>query len=257
MLAEVELDTYLDEIRKEVCSRCVERPEGGPPCQPLGKMCGVELHLPRLVEAVHEIKSELIGPYLDNNRKKICEGCAFLNSDHCPCPMDTLAVLVVEAIEAVDKRWEGPINEVRPVPAAPADLDGVFRAYQKATGTWTGCDWDADFLVAGVNLNGWAACDAEAVALSTANDQERQTWAAAAKWLRQMEHRAEQAQAQATRAMAAANFGRWAQAVDHARRAWAVEFATGRPLRHEPPTWRRLYEVMKGAAQAQAAPEVE
>ena len=32
MVAECELAEYLDEIRREVCSRCVERPPGGPPC---------------------------------------------------------------------------------------------------------------------------------------------------------------------------------------------------------------------------------
>ncbi len=252
MLAEIELDEYLEEIRQEVCSRCVERPAGGPPCLPLGKMCGVELHLPKLVEAVREIKSELMGPYLDNTRKKICEGCAFLHSDHCPCPMDHLAVLVVEAVEAVDRRREGLFQEVKLVPWR-TDLEDVQRAYQKAAGTWTGCDWNTD-LGTGVNLNGWTARDAEALALSAPDDKERQAWAAAAKWLRQVEHRAEQAEALATRAMAAANFGRWPDAVEHARRAWALEFATGRALCHEPPTWRRLYEVIKGAARAHTSP---
>ena len=52
MIAETDLHEYLDEIRQEVCSRCVERPLGGPPCGPLGKPCGVELHLAGLVEAV-------------------------------------------------------------------------------------------------------------------------------------------------------------------------------------------------------------
>ncbi len=248
MLAEVEMDVYLEEIRREVCSRCVERPAGGPPCLPLGKVCGVELHLAKLVEAVHEVKSELIDPYLDNNRKKVCEGCTFLHSDHCPCPMDTLAVLVVEAVEAVDQRLEGLFSAVGRAPSR-ADLDEVRRAYLKATGTWTGCDWDTD-LGHEVNLNGWTARAAEAQALEAPGDRERQVWAAAAMWLRQIEHRAEQAEAQATRAMAAANFGRWPEAVEHARRAWALEFATGRPLHHELPAWCRLYEVMKAAARA-------
>ena len=41
----IERGEYLAEIRKQVCSRCVERPPGGPPCAPLGKQCGVEMHL--------------------------------------------------------------------------------------------------------------------------------------------------------------------------------------------------------------------
>jgi hypothetical protein len=104
MLTEAELSEYLDEIRRQVCSRCIERPPGGPPCAPLGKQCGVEVHLPQLIEAIHEVRSGLIEPYLGNNRRKICEHCAALHSDLCPCPMDYLAVLVVQAVETVDKR---------------------------------------------------------------------------------------------------------------------------------------------------------
>lgn len=104
MIAEADLQEYLEEIRHEVCSRCVERPPGGPPCAPLGKVCGVELHLPELVEAVREVHSEWMTPYLDSTRQKVCRSCAYLHHDCCPCPMDSLAVLVVQAIEIVDER---------------------------------------------------------------------------------------------------------------------------------------------------------
>jgi hypothetical protein len=95
---------YLAEIRDHVCSRCVERPEGGPPCAPLGKICGIELHLPELIESVRGVQSHRLDPYLERNRAGICSHCAFLHSAICPCPMDYLAALVVEAIEAVDER---------------------------------------------------------------------------------------------------------------------------------------------------------
>jgi hypothetical protein len=104
MNAEADLQDYLEEIRQDVCDRCVERPEGGPPCAPLGKLCGVELHLPQLVAAVREVHSGWMAPYLDNNRKKVCDRCPYLRHDCCPCPMDSLALLIVQAIEAVDER---------------------------------------------------------------------------------------------------------------------------------------------------------
>jgi len=106
VVEETELADYLDEIRREVCSRCVERPPGGPPCAPLGKECGIELHLPELIDAVHRVQSDSIVPYLLNNRHKICEHCALLHSSGCPCPMDYLAMLLVEAVETVDRRRE-------------------------------------------------------------------------------------------------------------------------------------------------------
>lgn len=109
MVTDIERAAYLDEIRREVCARCVEKPYGGPPCGPLGKSCGVELHLDELVDSVHRVKSNRIDPYLAHNRGAICEKCAFLHSSCCPCPMDSLAVLLVEAVEAVDERRREPV----------------------------------------------------------------------------------------------------------------------------------------------------
>jgi hypothetical protein len=72
----------------------------------LGKNCGIESHLPELIDAVHQVQSASIVPYLLNNRHKICEHCALLHSSGCPCPMDYLAVLLVQAVETVDQRRE-------------------------------------------------------------------------------------------------------------------------------------------------------
>jgi len=106
MLTENQLAEYRNEIRDQVCSRCIERPPGGPPCLPLGKHCGIELHLPQLIDSIHQVHSDSISPYLEHNRKQVCEGCAFLHSSICPCPMDYLSVLLVQAVETVDKRHE-------------------------------------------------------------------------------------------------------------------------------------------------------
>jgi hypothetical protein len=104
MLSETLIQEYLDEIRKQVCSRCVERPDGGPPCAPLGKECGIEMHLPQLIDSIHEVKSGSIRPYLDHNHETICKSCVLLNTEVCPCPLHYLAVLTVEAVETVDER---------------------------------------------------------------------------------------------------------------------------------------------------------
>ena len=104
MIAVAEQQEYLDEIRNQVCSVCIERPPGGPPCAPLGKDCGIEMHLPQLIDSIHEVGSPSIGPYLEHNRRRVCEGCALLHSSACACPMDYLAVLLVQAVETVDMR---------------------------------------------------------------------------------------------------------------------------------------------------------
>ena len=51
-----ELEEYLNEIRQQVCTHCIDRPPGGPPCAPLGKVCGIELNLERLVDAVRSVR---------------------------------------------------------------------------------------------------------------------------------------------------------------------------------------------------------
>ncbi len=251
MIAEADLQEYLDEIREEVCSRCVEQPLGGPPCAPLGKVCGVEMHLPRLIEAVHEVHSEWMSPYLEGTRQKVCQSCIFLHHDCCPCPMDSLATLVVQAIEAVDARHQrqrrGQTLVANLPPAEEPGIEGVLRAYTEAAGTWSYCDWPTVFGPAGLNLRGVHAADAEALAVEYAGAEAGGDWAEAANWLHEVEQRAQQAEREASLAVAAANAGVWKEAVEHARKAWALEFYTGRPLRRTPHTWQRLYRAVKAA----------
>ncbi len=113
MYTEAELQEYLDEIRREVCSRCVQRPPGGPPCAPLGTRCGIELNLPLYVQAVHEVESHLIEPYLDIIHQRVCSQCPQHDGAGCPCTLDYLPVLVVQAIESVDARRQVGISPVQ------------------------------------------------------------------------------------------------------------------------------------------------
>jgi hypothetical protein len=112
MISEADLAEYLDEIRKQVCSKCVERPPGGPPCAPVGKQCGIEMHLPELIEAIRQIKSDSIVPYLENNQQRVCDHCSHLHESMCPCPMKYLAVLIVPAVETVDLRRQEQMQAI-------------------------------------------------------------------------------------------------------------------------------------------------
>ena len=60
--------------------------------------------LPSSEKRSERVKSNRIDPYLAHNRGAICEKCAFLHSSCCPCPMDSLAVLLGEVVEVVDER---------------------------------------------------------------------------------------------------------------------------------------------------------
>ena len=252
-LAETDLKEYLAEIREHVCSRCVERPPEGPPCGPAGKECGVEMHLAKLVDSIHDVESPLMAPYLEHNRKDICGNCALLHSSICPCPMDYLAELIVEAVERVDlSRPQGNHGResLTSSEGEPSGIVDIQRIYEEAQGTWTGCDWATHFGKTGLDLNGWTATQAETRARETEHTL-AEDWRSAARWLGYVEIHARQAENEAREAVAAAQAGSWRDARHHAVRAWALEFATGRPLRHGfPVAWQRLRQVTEEAAGA-------
>jgi hypothetical protein len=104
MNVEPDLEEYLDEIREHVCSRCIERPPGGPPCAPVGKRCGIELNLKPLVDAVHTVGNDSLDPYIEAFHDDVCAHCANQPTNQCPCPLEYLLLLAVEAIETVDER---------------------------------------------------------------------------------------------------------------------------------------------------------
>lgn len=253
MLTETDLAEYLAEIREEVCSRCVERPEGGPPCAPAGKSCGVEMHLPQLIDSIRGVHSPSIGPYLEANRSQICPLCPLLHTSNCPCPMDYLAVLLVQAVETVDARRarrERVKQLIAPLGVDKASMDEVARAYEAAAGQWTGCDWPTCFGKSGLDLRGLSSADAELRASAAPGAEEAEEWRVAATWLARWEQAAVDAEAEATLAVAEASAGHWGGAVEHARRARAIEFCTGRPIRIDSFTWEPLHEAIERTARA-------
>ena len=130
MVTASEAENYLARIREMVCSRCVERPPGGPPCAPLGKQCGIEMHLPQLIDSIHQVHSGSIAPYLETNQQQVCAHCPLLHSDVCPCPMERLVVLVVEAVEEVDE--DGQRQPHHGDPVVVHFLSGHDRQIEKA-----------------------------------------------------------------------------------------------------------------------------
>jgi hypothetical protein len=104
MQTQATLDEYLAEIRQQVCSRCIERPPGGPPCGPHGKRCGIELHLAEIADVAHAASSRAMDPYIEHFHGDVCAHCAARDSRQCPCPLNSLLLLAIEAVETVDER---------------------------------------------------------------------------------------------------------------------------------------------------------
>ena len=104
MLSNAEHEEYLAELRSQVCSRCVERGPDCPPCAPHGNPCGIEAHLSELVELCRTTDSSQMDTYIDKLHDLICPTCEYKDSSACPCPLDYLLQLAVEAVETVERR---------------------------------------------------------------------------------------------------------------------------------------------------------
>ena len=104
MPAEDEYDEFLEALRQDVCSRCIVRGPNCPPCAPHGKGCGIERHIPQLVEICRTTNSVLIDPYIQKLHDQICIDCEFRDKPECPCPLDYLLQLAVETVERVQRR---------------------------------------------------------------------------------------------------------------------------------------------------------
>lgn len=253
MLTAAELQEYLAEIRQQVCAHCVERPPEGPPCYPHGKVCGIELHLPHLIEAIQDIRSGWIRPYLDHNRDVICGECAFQRSSCCPCPMDELIYLVVNAVETVDERRAERQQEppcVGDMTVNEPEIEAIEQCYREATGQWTGCDWPMKIGPSGLDVEGMTAAQARARVVEGGG----QEWDLAATWLTRVEGYAREAERQAAAALAAARDGNWPVAARHAEKAWALEFCTGRMIRGKRGvTWNAFHQMMQEAFRVHGA----
>jgi hypothetical protein len=254
MLTTSELNEYMAEIRSHVCTNCVERRAGGPPCEPLGKLCGVEQHLAPLIDAIHSVRSESVVPYRDASRRQICDHCTFRHSSVCPCPMDYLHVLIVQAVEAVDARHERlavgrqRLAGLGASAAVSPSVAEIRLLYEKSTGVWTGCDWPTELGKSRLDLNGWTAERARKKETAVMGADQESDWHAAADWLAKVEQVAQHAEEQAALAVRAASAGEWREALEYAREALASEFATGRAVRRgSTMTWHRLFLTVEAA----------
>jgi hypothetical protein len=109
-----EYGEYVAELRERVCSRCIVRQSGTPPCAPHGIACGIELHVPELVRICRTTDSALMDTYIEKLHDEICAECDYRTAPVCPCPLDYLLQLAVEAVEDVESRRAGRQCEQNP-----------------------------------------------------------------------------------------------------------------------------------------------
>jgi hypothetical protein len=104
------LDGYQRTIMERICGVCVDRNADGSCGLDPRLACQVEQHLPELLKLVSGVTSDRIGDYVERVRRNVCTICDQGNADACEvrsqvdCALDRYLVLVVEAIEEVERR---------------------------------------------------------------------------------------------------------------------------------------------------------
>lgn len=120
-------------------------------------------------------------------------------------------------------------------------LEAVEWAYDRAHGTWTGCDWPTSFGDTGLDLNGMTSHQALLMSRATAG-VEAADWREAVHWLRLVEADAEAAEEAARWAVECAARGDLAAARRDAQTACDLE------ARYHPrPVWCELSDALDAA----------
>jgi hypothetical protein len=103
------MQRYIDAIRKNVCSICVDSTDEGECTLSTKELCAVEYYFPKILEVVHSIDSEDLEVYHEKLKDTICAECAASgDKDHCylrddaNCSLDRYFSIIVETIKKVD-----------------------------------------------------------------------------------------------------------------------------------------------------------
>jgi hypothetical protein len=107
---------YREAIRRRVCAICLDGAENGT-CGLSGPIpCGIDEHIPRLVDAILEVRSRQDDAYAAAVEAKVCSRCSqrdglglcrLRRDGH--CTVSVYLPLVIEAIDEVERRHEiGP-----------------------------------------------------------------------------------------------------------------------------------------------------
>ena len=102
------MEKYLDAIRKNVCSICVDSDENGECRLTEKELCAVESYLKEIIELAENMTDEYYDKYYENLREKICANCRAKSADgNCylrddaNCALDRYFPLVVETVRKV------------------------------------------------------------------------------------------------------------------------------------------------------------
>ncbi len=114
----------------------------------------------------------------------------------------------------------------------------VTNGYLAAAESWQGCDWTTSFGPRGLDLRGLKAKQTRLLAEATSGE-ESEAWAAATRWLEQVERDARDARSAASSAVELFAKQQWAAALARANAACALEAQY-----HEQLVWGPLRDLI-------------
>jgi hypothetical protein len=97
---------YWDAIRRRVCNVCLDQADDGS-CGLTRRVCALEKHLPALVSALVDVKSDRMDEYVAAIEAQVCSQCPDGTGGECRlrdagrCALYSYLALVVEAVEDV------------------------------------------------------------------------------------------------------------------------------------------------------------
>jgi len=99
---------YRDAIRRRVCAPCLDG-HGDGTCGLSGRACALDLHLPRILEAILAVRSTRMDEFVAAIEAQVCTACQMHGpGPECAlrtegdCALATYLPLVVDAVEEVN-----------------------------------------------------------------------------------------------------------------------------------------------------------
>ena len=96
-------------LRNTVCAVCLDRKDDGSCALSGGRTCGLEAHLPRILEVVQTVHSSRMDEYVEAIRQRVCAVCEQDAQGVCraredgECALDAYLPLVVDALEEAER----------------------------------------------------------------------------------------------------------------------------------------------------------
>ena len=104
---------YRDAIRRRVCTICLDGKDDGSCGLAVPPACAIEEHLPRLVDAILDVRDRRDDAYASAVEARVCGHCSHRdNLGFCGlrrdgrCTVSVYLPLIVEAVEEVERRHE-------------------------------------------------------------------------------------------------------------------------------------------------------